>query len=134
MIPMCYYWGLRFTQDIHTIIWTKNKILNGSVYETFNNKCVIKFSVLNIIQIPIWSDPNIIFKYYLSSKKKKKQYYLALLLIPFRSGWKISYQSLNRNESPSCSTLDQIPVHSGLIQPFQLVSVHFDLYINFGQY
>ena len=132
---MCYYWGLRFTQDIHTIIWTKKKKFNGSVYETFNNKCVIKFSVLNIIQIPIRSDPiRILFSNTTYLLKKKKQYYLALLLIPFRSGWKISYQSLNRNESPSCSTLDQIPVHSGLIQPFQLVSVHFDLYINFGQY
>ena len=127
---MCYYWGLRFTQDIHTIIWTKKKFFDGSVYETFNNKCVIKFSILNIIQIPI----RILFSNTTYLLKKKKQYYLALLLIPFRSGWKISYQSLNRNESPSCSTLDQIPVHSSLIRPFQLVSVRFDLYVNFGQY
>lgn len=68
----CVIIGDSVSLKIYTLSYgLKKKNFNGSVYETFNNKCVIKFSILNIIQIPIRSDPNIIFKYYLSSKKKK---------------------------------------------------------------
>ena len=48
-----------------------------------------------------------------------------MLLIPFcssRNGWKISYQSLNRYESPSYSTSDQISVHSGHFGLFRWIS------------
>ena len=62
---------------------------------------------------------------------------MSLLWIPFRSGRngrKISYRSLDRYESPSCSTSAYIPLHFSPFQSFQPVSVNFSRSINFGRY
>ena len=60
-----------------------------------------------------------------------------MLWIPFcsgRNGRKISYQSSDRYESPSCSTSAEIPLHFGPFQSFRPVLVNFGRNINFDRY
>ena len=52
----------------------------------------------------------------------------------FRSGRKISYQSLHRHEPPPCSTSGWTPVDSGPFRSFRSISVSFGRYTNSSWY
>ena len=58
----------------------------------------------------------------------------TLLLIPFRSGRKISYQSLHRHKAPPCSTSGWIQVDSGPFRSVRSISLSFGRYTNSSRY